>query len=151
MWTWLERAQRATSAVERALGWLPQSLARLVVGWVFLWSGWGKLHNLDGVIQFFASLGIPAPELQAPFVAGTEFVCGALVLAGLATRLAALPLIGVMSVALLTVLAERVSGLTDLFGLSEFCYVALLTLLVVRGAGPISVDFAVARGLAAGT
>jgi putative oxidoreductase len=124
----------------RDFSWFPPSIARLVVGWVFVSSGWGKLHNLDGVVAFFRDLGIPAPELQAPFVAGTELVCGALLLAGLATRLAALPLVAVMGVALATALRDRIGGLSDLFGLSEFLYAVLLLGLVAVGAGPVSFD-----------
>jgi putative oxidoreductase len=120
--------------------WLPPTAARLVVGWVFVTSGWGKLDNLAGVVEFFRELGIPAPELQAPFVAGTELVCGALLLAGFATRLAALPLVAVMAVALATALRERIGGLSDLFGLAEFLYAVLLASLVVLGAGPLSLD-----------
>jgi putative oxidoreductase len=94
----------------RDLSWFPPSITRLVVGWVFVSSGWGKLQNLEGVVAFFRDLGIPVPELQAPFVAGTELVCGALLLAGLATRLAALPLGVVMAVASATALRDRIDG-----------------------------------------
>src|SRR5262245_50603693 len=93
-------------SVTSRLRWLPPALARLILGWVFLWSGWGKLHALDDIIDFFRSLGIPAPQLQAPFVAGVEFVCGALLLAGLFTRLAAVPLVIVMIVAIITAKRE---------------------------------------------
>jgi len=120
--------------------WLPPTAARVVLGFVFVHSGWGKLHHLADVVQFFRDLGIPAPELQAPFVATTELVCGALVLAGLATRLAALPLAAVMSVALATALAPRIEGFADLFGLAEFLYLVLLATLVMEGAGPLSLD-----------
>jgi len=122
-------------------------LARLVIGVVFTHSGWGKLHNLDQVASFFASLGVPFPELQAPFVAGAELVCGALVLFGLATRLAAIPLIGTMGVALATALAPKVSGVNALFGLSEFLYIVLLVQLAAGGAGPLSLDRFAARWL----
>ena len=140
----LGRLQELATALERRLDWLPPAAARLGGGWVFVLSGWGKLHNLEGVVQFFRDLGIPAPELQAPFVAGTELACGALLLAGLGTRLAALPLIAVMCVALATALRERIGSLSDLFGLSEFLYVVLLVGLLVFGAGRVSLD-AVAR------
>ena len=80
------------------LAFVPPLLSRLVIGVVFTHSGWGKLHNLDQVTSFFASLVLPFPELQAPFVASVELGCGALVLAGLATRLASIPLIGTMVV-----------------------------------------------------
>ena len=47
---------------------------RCELGWIFAESGWGKLHNLKNVVNFFRSLGIPHPELHAPFVATVEFV-----------------------------------------------------------------------------
>ena len=138
---------RGASGVERRLGWLPPTLARVTVGWIFVQSGWGKLHHLDQVVKFFAELGIPAPQIQAPFAAGTELVCGSLLLAGLATRIAALPLVGVMTVALSTALADRINELSDLFALAEFCYVALLLGLAIFGPGPLSLDALVARRL----
>jgi putative oxidoreductase len=143
------RIARILALVDRLaarLSWLPPVAARITVGWVFLGSGWGKLHNLEGVTKFFADLGVPAPQLQAPFVAGTEFVGGALILAGLATRFAALPLIGVMTVALLTALREQIHSPSDLFGLAEFCYIVMLIGLAIFGAGPLSLDALVRRG-----
>jgi putative oxidoreductase len=127
-------------AVAGWLAWLPPTLARLTVGWIFLWSGWGKLHDLDSVIAFFGELGIPHPELQAPFASGTELVCGALLLAGLFTRLATVPLIITMTVAIATAQRENVRALGDLFGLVEFLYIALLVWLGVAGPGPLSLD-----------
>ena len=146
---WIERARALADKVEAHLGWLGPAAARFTVGWVFLQSGWGKLHNLDQVTGFFASLGIPAPELQAPFVASVEFLGGALLLAGLATRLVALPLIAVMLVALSTALADQIEGLSDLLGLSEFCYAVMLAWLALRGAGALSLDALVARRVSA--
>src|SRR5262245_59822506 len=77
-------------------------LARLSVGVMFAQSGWGKLNDIPTVVEFFTKLGIPHPELQAPFVAGIEFGCGWLITLGLATRLSAVPLIITMSVAIVT-------------------------------------------------
>lgn len=142
-----DRAQRLAAGMQRRLAWLPPTAARFVVGWIFVQSGWGKLHNLEHVVQFFRDLGIPAPELQAPFVAATELGCGLLVLSGLATRVASLPLIAVMAVALSTALRDRISELADLFGLAEFLYALLLAGLVVLGAGPLSLDALVSRSL----
>jgi putative oxidoreductase len=136
-----------SKAVSMRLAFAPPLLARVVIGVVFTHSGWGKLHNLDQVARFFASLGVPFPELQAPFVASVELVCGAAVLAGLATRLAAIPLIGTMVVALATALASKISGANSLFGLAEFLYVVLLVQLVVGGAGAVSLDRFAARWL----
>ena len=132
-------------AITDRLQWLPPTLARLTVGWIFLWSGWGKLHNLDSVIEFFGSLGIPHPELQAPFASVTELVCGTLVLAGLFTRLASVPLVITMIVAIMTAQRENVGGLGDLFGLVEYLYIVMLITLGVTGAGPLSLDHLLAR------
>jgi putative oxidoreductase len=136
-----------TKALTERLAFVSPLLARIVTGVVFTHSGWGKLHNLDPVTQFFASLGIPHPELQAPFVASIELGCGALVLAGLATRLAAIPLVGTMAVALATALASEITDANALFGLSEFLYIALLLQLVLGGAGALSIDRFVAAFL----
>jgi putative oxidoreductase len=134
-------------ALAERLAFAPPLLARAVVGVVFTHSGWGKLHDLDRVARFFASLGVPFPELQAPLVASIELVCGALVLAGFATRLAALPLIGTMVVALATALASKITGANALFGLAEFLYIVLLVQLAVGGAGSVSLDHFAARRL----
>ena len=69
--------------VGNALSWLSPSLARLTAGWIFFQSGWGKLHDLGKVTDYFISLGLPAPAFQAELTATTEFVCGTLLLLGL--------------------------------------------------------------------
>jgi putative oxidoreductase len=76
----------------------------------------------------------------------TEFFCGGLVLLGLATRFAAVPLIFTMCVAIRTALWDQVSGLSTLVGLNEFSYIALLVYLATDGAGPLSLDALIARG-----
>lgn len=144
MSTLLSLHRRLLALCER-LAFAPPLLSRLVIGVVFVHSGWGKLHHLEQTTRFFAGLGLPFPELQAPFVASVELVCGALVLAGLATRIAAAPLIGTMVVALATALLPKIDGLNALFGLAEFLYVALLVQLVVGGAGALSLDRLLAR------
>lgn len=137
--------RRLILAIADALAWAGPTLARWTVGWIFVLSGWGKLHDLERVIQFFGELGIPHPELQAPFAAGTELVCGTLVLIGLFTRLASVPLIVTMTVAILTAQKENVGSVGDLFGLIEWCYIALLFWLGVAGPGPLSLDALLVR------
>ena len=136
----ISRFRRLVLRVSTGLRWLPPTVARLAVGWIFLQSGWGKLNDLPKVVAYFADLGIPAPQFQAPLAAATEFVCGALLLLGLGTRLASLPLIGTMLVAILTALRGDIHELSDLFGLAEFLYIALLLWLGAYGPGPISLD-----------
>ena len=127
------------------LSWLPGILSRVAIGVVFIESGWGKLHHLDKVVQFFASLGIPAPQLQAPFVAGVELVGGTLVLIGLFTRVASVPLIGTMIVAILTAKRADIHELGDLMFMPEYLFILLLLWLIVKGAGALSTDNALAK------
>lgn len=76
-------------------------LIRLMVGAVFLSEGLQKfLFPADVGAGRFAKIGLPAPEFLGPFVGGFEIACGALVLLGLFTRLATLPLLTIMAVAL---------------------------------------------------
>src|SRR4051794_6112029 len=72
---------------------------RLYWGWQFAQSGWGKLHNLGHVTEFFTSLNIPFPHANAIFIGNLEFFGGLLLIAGLATRLTGLILTGNMVVA----------------------------------------------------
>ena len=76
-------------------------LIRFVVGLVFASEGIQKFLYAEAQgTGRFAKLGIPAPEVMGPFVGVVEIVCGSLLLVGLATRLAALPLVINMLVAL---------------------------------------------------
>jgi putative oxidoreductase len=68
-----------------------------------------------------------------------------MLLLGLATRVAAIPLIITMIVAIRTALWPDIGGLNDLLGQVEFLYIALLLWLSVGGAGAISLDFLIAR------
>ena len=76
---------------------------RLMVGAVFLSEGIQKFLYPEALgVGRFVKIGIPAPEVMAPFVGVVEIVCGALVLLGLLARLAAIPLIIDMLVAIAT-------------------------------------------------
>jgi putative oxidoreductase len=84
----------------RAPGW--SILVRLLVGLVvFFPEGLQKLAFPDILgAGRFARIGIPYPDLMGPFVGVVETVCGALIVLGLFTRLASLPLIVIMIVAI---------------------------------------------------
>ena len=122
------------------LAFIGPTLARLTVGLVFIGTGWGKLHSLGDVTDFFASLHIPAPGFNARLAASTEFFGGILVLVGLGTRLASLPLAFTMVVAILTAKRADISGLTALVGFEEWSYLVFFIWLAVAGAGPLSLD-----------
>lgn len=136
----MNKVKELFCAIREKLCWLPGVLTRLTIGFIFIQSGWGKLTHLDKVIQFFTALGIPAPQLQAPFVAAVELGCGLLVFLGLFTRWAAIPLIGTMVVAIATVKIHDVAQISDFFSLSEYLFIVLLIWLIIKGAGRVSLD-----------
>jgi putative oxidoreductase len=122
------------------LTWLAPLIARITVGWVFLWSGWGKLTDLPTVVQNFVGWGIPLPQLLGPFVSGVEFFGGLLLLVGLLSRISAGALGVTMIVAIRSARWGEVDSLVSLLGFDEFEYLALFLWLAIAGAGPISVD-----------
>jgi putative oxidoreductase len=78
-------------------------LVRLLVGSVFLSEGIQKFLFPDALgVGRFVKIGIPYPEIMAPFVGVFEIGCGALLILGLLTRLAAIPMIVNISVAILS-------------------------------------------------
>src|SRR5580698_10944008 len=87
-------------------------LVRLYWGWQFAQTGWGKLHNLAKITDFFASLNIPFQAMSAHFVASLEFVGGILLILGLGSRAIGLLLSANMLVAYIT--ADR-EALTAVF------------------------------------
>jgi uncharacterized membrane protein YphA (DoxX/SURF4 family) len=75
----------------------------LIVGAVFFSEGIQKfLFPNDLGVGRFTKIGIPAPQVVAPFVGMIEIICGTLIILGLLTRLAAVPLIIDISVAILS-------------------------------------------------
>lgn len=124
----------------RYFTWLPPLFARIVVGWVFMWSGWAKLNNLPQMIQNFTEWGIPLPHILTPFVSGVEFIGGLLLVLGLFTRIAAVPLVVVMIVAITSAKWDQIELLEALLGFEEVAYMALFGWLAVAGPGPISLD-----------
>ena len=78
-------------------------LIRVMVGGVFLVEGILKfLYPAEFAAGRFVKIGIPSPEVLGPFVAGIETLCGALLIIGLLTRFAAIPLLIDISVAIVT-------------------------------------------------
>jgi putative oxidoreductase len=129
----------------RPLGFLPPLAARVAVGVVFIASGWGKLHDLGTVVDFFRKLGIPTPELQAPFVTTVELVGGGLVLVGFGARLASIFLMATMAVAIAAAIRPETNGIVDLLGRVEVLYLVLFGWIAVAGPGAISVETILAR------
>jgi putative oxidoreductase len=139
--SYLERLRTASDKV----AFLGPTLARITVGLVFVTTGWGKLHSIPDVTSFFTDLGIPAPGFNARLTAGTEFFGGLLVLLGLGTRLASLPLAFTMVIAIVTAKRATIDGPTALVGLEEWSYLVLLLWIALAGAGRLSLDALIAR------
>jgi putative oxidoreductase len=124
-------------------------LIRLMVGAVFLSEGIQKfLFPAEVGAGRFEKIGFANPELVAQTVACFEIACGALVLLGLATRLAAVPLIVIMLTALVTTKLPilQQSGIWKMAHEARTDWAMLLgaIFLLIVGAGPISVDAKVA-------
>ncbi|HTP88948.1 MAG TPA: DoxX family protein [Bryobacteraceae bacterium] len=120
------------------------ALVRLLVGAVFLSEGVQKfLYPALGPVRF-AKIGIPLPHLSAPFVGAVEVLCGALVIVGLLTRLAAMPLLAVISTAIITTKIPMLlhQGFWPMAheARTDFCMLLGLIFLLVEGAGPLSLD-----------
>jgi len=117
---------------------------RLYWGWQFLETGWGKLHDLGKVTNFFTSLGIPAPALNAAFVSGLEFAGGILLAIGLASRLIAFPLAIDMIAAYL--IADRealfsiVSNPDKFYAAAPYTFLFASLIVLIFGPGKFSVD-----------
>lgn len=115
-------------------------LARLAIGWVFLWAGYGKLGNLGQVTGYFESLGIPFASVQAPFVGIIELLGGLSLILGAGTRIFSFLLANTMIVALLTAHIEDIKAFSDIFKIYEFVYILVFLFLIFKGAGRISID-----------
>ena len=132
----IDEALRCLTRVQ----WVPQLLVRLFVGYFFLETGWGKIHNLEGMAERFADWGIPAPAFNAALSGWTEFLGGLLVVVGLFTRPITIPLFINMVVATLAVKLKKVGGLDDFVELDEPLYALSFLWLFFSGPGWISLD-----------
>jgi putative oxidoreductase len=113
---------------------------RLVVGYVFMLTGWGKLNNLPQMIQNFTEWGIPFPQILTPFVSGVECFGGILLMLGLFTRIPAAMLAVVMLVAIKSAKWETVDSLETLLGFEEMTYFPAFLWLAIAGPGAVSLD-----------
>jgi putative oxidoreductase len=135
----LDRIKTVQAALAR-WEWVPQLLVRLFVGYLFFVTGWAKVGSLDAMAERFVGWGIPFPWFSAALSAYTELIGGALIVLGLATRLAAIPLAFNMLVAILVVNIRNVTGLDEFVELSEPLYALAFLWLAFSGAGRASLD-----------
>jgi putative oxidoreductase len=133
------------SWIFRADGPAATLLVRLLVGGVFLSEGVQKFLYPDALgVGRFVKIGIPAPALLAPFVGCVEIACGLLLILGLLTRLAAIPLVIDMLVAVVTTKVPILvkTGFWAMAHEARTDYSMLLgcAFLVLAGAGRLSLD-----------
>ncbi len=121
-------------------------LVRILVGWVFLAEGIQKFLFPESLgVGRFAKIGIPDPGFTAPFVGAVEIVFGTLIIVGLLTRLATIPLLIDILVAIAT---TKIPMLLDK-GLwpaahearTDLSMLLGLLFLLIEGAGPASLDW----------
>ena len=122
---------------------------RLYWGWQFAQTGWGKLHNLAKITDFFASLNIPFPSANAHFVASLEFVGGILLILGLGSRAIGLLLSINMFVAYVTADREALFAVFSdpgkFYIADPFTFLFASAMVLVFGAGLFSMDALLAK------
>lgn len=144
---WLLIRKRFEEAIDllNRKEWIAQLLIRLFVGYFFMETGWGKLHNLDGFARRFAGWGIPWPHFNAALSAYTEFIGGLLTIFGIGTRLVSIPMMINMLVAILKVNLMSVNNLDDFVELDEPLYALTYLWLLFSGPGWVSIDYLIGR------
>ena len=117
---------------------------RLYWGVSFAQTGWGKLMNLDRTTEFFTSLHLPMPRLNAIAAGSTECFGGVLLALGLFARPAAVPLAFTMIVAYATADREALLGIfsaPDKFlGADPFLFLFASVIVLAFGPGKLSLD-----------
>jgi uncharacterized membrane protein YphA (DoxX/SURF4 family) len=126
-------------------------LIRLAVGLTFATQGLLKYLDPNMGVNRFAKIGFPDPAFTAHFVGAFEMACGVLVLLGALTRVAAIPLLIVISTAILTTKLPELSRPNQGFWFmvsdarTDFSMLLSLLFLLRTGAGRWSADAAIAR------
>jgi putative oxidoreductase len=129
------------------LGLLPLSIiqlgARFSMAIVFWRSGQTKLKNWDLTLQLFTNeykVPVLPPEIAAPLAAAVELSCPILLVLGLATRIATLPMIGMTLVIQIFVYPQSWAD--------HLAWLTFLLLLLSRGPGVVSLDHLIGKALA---
>jgi putative oxidoreductase len=134
--------------------WLQSPLLlaiRLYFGITLAMSGWGKLHNIDQVTDFFTTLNLPMPHQTAIFVALVEFLGGIFFALGLLSRITSLVLLINMTVAYWTADREAFGHIfndPDKFtAAAPYVYWFASLLVLILGPGSLALDWLLGRRL----
>ncbi len=126
-------------------------LVRIIWGYQFFKSGLGKLSNLSTVVEFFESLNIPFPTLNAALVGSIECLGGLCLLFGVLSRFASIPLFCVMATALATAdyeaLSDAYNNFAHLLERPPMTFLMAVLIIFVFGPGKYSVDYMVESNL----
>ena len=132
------RIAHAVALAGRFPLWVLQVMFRLAIATVFLKAGLNKIASWELTVQLFADeykVPVLPPDLAATMAASFEIGCSILLVAGLATRLATLPLLGMIAVIQTFVYPNAYA--------EHLTWASILLFLLTRGAGPWSVDRAI--------
>jgi putative oxidoreductase len=134
------KLHKAYELLERLPLSLLQLAARVCMATIFWRAGQSKLANWDLTLQLFASeykVPVLPPELAAPLAASVELTTPVLLILGLATRFACLPMIGMTLVIQTFVYPQS--------WVEHLTWMTFLLLLLSRGPGVVSADHLIAR------
>ena len=124
---------------------------RLYWGWQLIQSGWGKLHNLPKVTEFFTSLNLPMPAQMAVFISCVEFFGGIFLAIGLLSRLTALVLTVNMMMAYITADREALRSIFSdpdkFYAAAPYVFLIASLIILIFGPGKLSLDTLLERFL----
>ncbi len=122
---------------------------RLYWGWQFWQTGHGKLSDIGKVVDFFTSLGIPAPALNAHFIAWLEAAGGILLILGLGSRIISLLLAADMIVAFIVADREALGSIFSdpdkFYAAAPYTFLFASLLVLIFGPGRLSLDTLIAH------
>ncbi len=142
-----ERAVKALNMLQSPM----LLVVRLYWGFQLAQNGWGKLHHLARITEYFQSLNIPFAALNAPFVSGLEFFGGILLMLGLFSRPVSLLIAGDMLVAYYTAdhdaLVSVFSDPGKFYVADPYTFLFAALMILIFGAGYLSLDPLLAKKL----
>lgn len=119
-------------------------LVRLYWGWQLIESGWGKLHHLDKVTEFFTSLALPMPAQTAVAISCLEFFGGIFLAIGLLSRLTSLALTINLIVAYITADREALFSIFSdpdkFYAAAPYTFLIASLIILFFGPGKFAVD-----------
>jgi putative oxidoreductase len=118
---------------------------RLYWGWDFVVKGFNTLAHVQVNVEYFTSWNVPLPHASVIACGTAELFCGSLLLIGLASRIATLPLIFTMIVAYLTAHADEVTSLETFASAAPFFNLLTCVLVFLFGPGVFSLDWLLGR------